>query len=131
MLRMHTREHTREHTRWDRLQVALRCAFYPDQPGLIRTYLGVGQRLVALGVLDEVPAQQRMLQVLLQTAADSALPWAWRSACLEHVDRPLARWCSLLRLHDPLAVAALHAAVQAAREQLPLAPPMVASRGQA
>ena len=59
-----------------------------------------------------------MLTVLLQTAQDEALPWAWRAVCLEHTTLPLARLTTLLKLEDPIACQALACAVQAARDHL-------------
>lgn len=66
---------------------------------------------------------QRMLQLLLQTAHDDALPWLWRSACIEHTTLPLARLSSLLAAHDQVAVEALHAFVQVAQDRLSQVPP--------
>lgn len=116
------RQHQRELQRWQRLHVAVRCALYPQQAALIRVYLGVGQRLVGMGVLGDLVGHQQMLRALLQTAADSALPWFWRNACLEHVDRPVAQLTSLLRLHDPQGIQALQEAVFCARQNMPLRP---------
>lgn len=41
----------------------------------------------------------RMLQNLLRTARDDALPWFWRSVCLEHATLPLARPGGAARSH--------------------------------
>ena len=59
-----------------------------------------------------------MLQLLLQVAHDAALPWLWRSICLEHTAYPQARLVSLLKHVDPLAPQAIGAALQAAHDAL-------------
>jgi hypothetical protein len=108
--------------RWERLHVQIRCALQPAMPSLIRQYLACGTLLARRGQLDATAAQRRMLVLLLQTARDEALPWFWRSLCLEHTTQPLARLSARLRLHDPLALAALEAAVRQAIECLPNTP---------
>lgn len=115
-----SREAALQHARWQRLQMHLRCGLTPEHPALIRVWLGLGRYLVRLGALDEVAAQQRMLSVLLACAGDAALPWWWRSLCLEHVDVPLARLTH--RVAAP-AAAEWQAAVQRARDALPVLPP--------
>ncbi|MFT3819404.1 MAG: hypothetical protein QM750_17495 [Rubrivivax sp.] len=84
--------------RWDRIGLGVRLAYNPWHPGVIRCYLQAGALLVRIGAMPELAVQQRMLQVLLQTAADPGLPWAWRSACHEHMVFPLARLATLARL---------------------------------
>ena len=64
-----------------------------------------------------------MLSVLLQVAHDEALPWFWRSVCLEHISYPLARLRSLLKANDPIALQAVDSAVQSAHERLAATPP--------
>lgn len=109
--------------RWDRIGIGIRCAYNPQRPSVIRLWLGVGRALGAGRVLDERTLQQRMLDVLLQTAHDAALPWSWRCACLEHATLPAARLTSLLRGHDPLACAALDAALRHAHDVIAAAQP--------
>lgn len=89
----------------------VRCALRADEPMRIRQYLQCGNKLVALGVLDDVAAQARMLQTLLSTASDTELPYFWRSACLELAPLPLRRLRGLIGLHDPLAMLAIETAV--------------------
>ena len=108
--------------RWQRLHLQVRCALQADQPALIRQYLACGTLLTRRADLPAAATQLRMLGVLLQTAEDRALPWFWRSVCLEHVPQPLARLSALLRLHDPLAWQAVEAAVQRAQDALPARP---------
>jgi hypothetical protein len=106
--------------RWQRLHLAVRCAVYPAEPDKIRQYLACGTQLTRCGRLQALTTQLRMLGVLLQAANDPALPWFWRSVCLEHTVEPLARLTSLLAQHDPLAFAAVQAAVQNAHDRLPV-----------
>jgi hypothetical protein len=91
--------------------VDVRCALHAGEPMRIRQYLQCGNKLVALGVLDDVAAQARMLQTLLSTASDTELPYFWRSACLELTPLPLRRLRGLFGPHDPLAMLAIEAAV--------------------
>ena len=109
--------------RWDRIGLGIRCAYNPAQAGVIRLWLTLGQQLVLHQALSDLQMQQRALTLLLRTAADEALPWFWRSVCLEHCAAPQARLRSLLALHDPLAVQAVDAAVRIARCELAATPP--------
>lgn len=82
--------------RWDRIGVGVRCAYNPQRPEVLQHYVQVGRRLSRLQPAQEVRVQRRMLELLLATAADEALPWTWRAACLEHTTWPLARLTTLL-----------------------------------
>jgi hypothetical protein len=108
--------------RWDRLGLSVRCAYCPHNSNLIRCYLALGGLLVRRGLLTELAANHRVLKLLLQTAGDEALPWFWRSVCIEHTALPQARLVSQLKLHDPLAVEGVLAAVQQTRDALPCQP---------
>ncbi|MDZ7855819.1 hypothetical protein [Sphaerotilus sp.] len=108
--------------RWDRIGVGVRCGYNPSCPCAVRHYLDAGRRVVIAGVRPEQQVMQRLLTVLLQTAHDEALPWYWRSVCLEHTTLPMARLTSLLQQHDPVACHAMHCAVQAAGDALDAAP---------
>jgi hypothetical protein len=112
--------HDRLLARWRRLEMHVRCALWPNAPGRIRLYLQAGLLLARHGAQPPLAVHRRMLQLLLRTARDDALPWFWRSVCLEHVTLPLAQLASHLRPVDPAAYEALAAAVQRAREALPL-----------
>ena len=103
--------------RWERLHVTIRCGLHADQPVLIRVYLGIGRWLVQQGQLDEEAANRRMLDLLLDTARDEALPWFWRSVCLEHGTRPLARLTTLLK-QRPGALQPVFETVQSAQLRL-------------
>jgi hypothetical protein len=104
--------------RWLRLQMHVRCGLSAQEPGSVRLYLQTGLHLCRLGVLPAATVHLRMLHNLLQAANDEALPWFWRSVCLEHVSLPLAQASTLLTIHDPLAMQAIEAAVQKVRERL-------------
>lgn len=107
---------------FDRLQLRVRCALQPDSPQLVRQYVQAGLRLERLGRLGALDVHNRLLRTLLATSRDEALPWFWRSVCLEHVSLPLARLMSQFALHDPPAARAIEAAVQMARAALPQPP---------
>lgn len=87
--------------RWERLGLGVRCAYNPTRPEVLQRYLQAGRLLSRLQPAREARIQGRMLDVLLQTANDSALPWLWRAACLEHTAWPLARLTSLQRQSAP------------------------------
>lgn len=105
--------------RWQRLALGIRLAYNPGQPAVIRQYLSLGHRLVQAGRLTPAGAWAHMLELLRQTAADEALPWFWRSVCLEHTAQPLARCTHHLGAG---AVAAQQARLDALFAQLAAAP---------
>lgn len=105
--------------RWERMHIAIRCGLYADQPALLRAYLGLGTWLLRQGVIGEIDAHERMLELLVTTSRDTALPWFWRHMCLEYAARPMARLQCLLgqtqaRLRRSLAL------VEGARRRLSL-----------
>lgn len=106
--------------RWQRLALGIRLAYNPQQPAVIRQYLGLGQRLVQRGRLTPARAWTAMLELLRQTAADEALPWFWRSVCLEHMALPLARATALQRHGELPGWAALRARIEATQAALDL-----------
>jgi hypothetical protein len=110
-----TAHQAKQHLRWERLHVAVRCGLHPEQPALVRIYLGVGRWLVQQGLVDARVAHQRMLTLLLETARDDALPWYWRSVCLEHTASVVARLTTLLKHQQPTALQDLVNQVQAAQ----------------
>lgn len=101
--------------RWDRIAIGVRCGYNPHCACAVRVYIGVGHRVAQSGLVAPARAYQRTLEVLLQTARDEALPWFWRSVCLEHTTLPLARLTSLLKESDPIALYAMESAILAAR----------------
>lgn len=108
--------------RWRRIEMQVRCGLSPEQPGCVRIYVHAGLHIVRLGLKPPLEVYPHLLHTLLRSAADEALPWFWRSVCLENLNLPLAKLSSLLGVHDPLAVEAWHAYVQQARESLPVTP---------
>jgi hypothetical protein len=103
---------------WDRIGIGVRCAYNPFCACGLRAYLQVARQVIAAGARAEVQVHQRTLSVLLQTARDAALPWHWRSVCLDHAAMPLARLRTLLGPTDKVAVQAMFCAVQAATDEL-------------
>jgi len=81
--------------RWHRLGTRIRCALEPDEPRLLELYLFETRYLVAWEPLPAWQLFEKSYQLLLDTAADVALPWHWRGLCLDHAYRPL---CDLRRL---------------------------------
>ena len=113
-----TRQQSAQRVRWERMHVAIRCGLHPTEPALIRVHLSVGRWLVRQGQLDELAANQRLLALLFDTARDGALPWFWRSVCLEHTAIALARMTTLLKRQDPQALQTLFDGLQSAQAQL-------------
>ncbi len=109
---------------WQRLGEAVRCAYAPDRPDLIRDYLDAGEVCMHAACASELQVAHRSLQLLLRTALDQALPLRWREACLIHSAGPLGRMQGLLALHDPVAVNALHTLVEIANHRLAEATPV-------
>lgn len=105
--------------RWRRLQMHVRCALYPDQPTRVRGYVTAAARVARLGLVPASAVYLETLRTLLNAGQDESLPGFWRSVCLEHLRLPLARLRTLIGLHDPLALRAIEAAVQRARDRLP------------
>jgi hypothetical protein len=108
--------------RWERIALGIRLAYNPFHPQVVAYWVALGRRLADSRVLDEERMLMRTLQLLLQTSQDSALPWFWRSVCLEHSTRPLARLQTLVQAADPVRAQALEAFVQAARDRLGAVP---------
>ena len=113
--------------RWDRIGLGVRCAYNPQRPDVLHRYVQAGRRLSRLQPQREALIQHRMLDLLLNTATDEALPWPWRAVCLEHTAWPLARLTSLWSTSAPTAAqtaaqtpAQLEARVHRASEQLGL-----------
>lgn len=123
-----TRQQAAQRVRWERMHVAIRCGLHATQPPLIRTYLGLGRWLVQRGLLDDRGANQRMLRLLLDTARDEALPWFWRSVCLEYTAMPVAQLTTLLRQQDPQALHAVAGSLRSAQLRLPAVAPSLSLR---
>ena len=108
--------------RWERLELYVRCGLAPREPAYLQLYLHLGRKLARRGDRPALAIQLRMLATLLKSAEDEALPWLWRSICLEHATLPLAQVSGSCRLHDPLAVDALERALERAWHRLPADP---------
>jgi hypothetical protein len=108
--------------RWSRLGLGVRCAYNPGQPAAIRKYVVLGTQLARWRLQPEAAVYEGMLALLLKTAGDPALPWPWRSQCLEHSAWPVARLMTLLARSDPAALADWLAWWEAAQEELSIGP---------
>jgi len=108
--------------RWQRAELHVRCGLAPREPAYLQLYLHMGRKLARRDDRPALAVQLRMLSTLLKSAKDEALPWFWRSVCLEHASLPLAQVTSSCRLHDPQAVDAIEAAVRRAWLRLPAGP---------
>ncbi len=67
----------------------IRCALQPDEPRLLDQHEFHGIQLAQQGWIEPWRLTASTLELLLDTAADQALPWHWRSLCLDHAWRPL------------------------------------------
>ena len=61
----------------------------PDEPRLIEHYLAEGRYLAACTSTSPWTIAVTTFRLLLDTASDTALPWQWRTLCLDHAWRPL------------------------------------------
>ncbi len=87
--------------RWLGLKIA--CGLTPDDPILLRQHQLATEQLIGCGVLPAVPAQEQALSLLWSAAHNPLLPWHWRMACLDQLQRPLAALATLARTDDALA----------------------------
>ena len=81
--------------RWQRLEIAVRCALRPDNPAFLGQFVAAATRLASDGLRDDWAIHERCFHVLLNTAEDAALPLHWRWMCIDHACRPLARLTTL------------------------------------
>ncbi len=123
-----TRQQAAQCVRWERMHVAVRCGLHPAQPTSIRSYLGLGRWLVKRGLLDDLVTNERMLRLLLDTARDEALPWFWRSVCLEYTAMPVARLTTLLKQQDPQSLHAVAVSLRSAQLRLAAVAPNLSPR---
>lgn len=108
----------RQRERWERIGLGIRLAYNPQQPSLLRFWLALGTRIAGGDRRAELALLQRSLRLLIRTAGDEALPWYWRSVCLEHTTRPRARLRSLGADGGAPDALAWQAQVDAAHEAL-------------
>lgn len=104
--------------RWQRLEMQVRCGLAPEHPGIVRVYVHAGLHLVRHGLKPARDVHDRLLATLTTAARDEALPWFWRSVCLENVSLPLAR----LRSQAATGHADWETTVQQLRDSLPVTP---------
>lgn len=103
---------------WSLLHLYVRCALDVRQEHLVAHWVQIGSDLMS-GTPSLAPKLAfRMLDTLLQTATDEALPWCWRSLCLEQIDGPRRVLVAWLQVHDPLAIQALEAGIQRSCDRL-------------
>ncbi|BAN46752.1 hypothetical protein [Metapseudomonas resinovorans] len=67
----------------------IRCALAPDDPWLLERFVSLSSQHFRHGRAPAWRAQEVVFRLLLDTAADQALPWHWRCLCLDHAYRPL------------------------------------------
>lgn len=100
--------------RWMGFKIA--CGLAPDDPALLWRHQMAIEQLVRMGVLASIPAHEQALRLLYSAAHDTLLPWHWRRACLDQLNRPLAALHRLVADAnapvDPDARAALAARLQ-------------------
>jgi len=74
---------------WHWLGLQIRCALAPDEPRLIEYYLAQGRYLARFTPTSSWSVAHGTFRLMLATALDQALPWHWRSLCLDQAWRPL------------------------------------------
>lgn len=74
---------------WHWQASCIRCALSPDDPWLIERFVAMTPRYFRGSRAPGWRAQEAIFRLLLDTAADQALPWHWRCLCLDHAYRPL------------------------------------------
>jgi len=73
--------------RWQGLRI--RCGLAPDDAQLPLRHWHHGLHLVEGGALAPWALAKGMLRLMLEVAADTALPWHWRANCLDFAYVPL------------------------------------------
>ncbi len=74
---------------WHWQGMRIRCALSPDAAYLPLQHWHHGLALVQRGALEPWQLARNMLRLVLEVAADSALPWHWRMLCLDFAYIPL------------------------------------------
>ncbi|WP_437881779.1 FagA protein [Pseudomonas sp. LRF_L74] len=67
----------------------IRCALLPDEPRLLEVHWAHGRALIEYGQISPWQMAASTLTLLLDSACDPALPWHWRSLCLDNAYLPL------------------------------------------
>lgn len=116
---MITTEETRQLAgHWRLLHLYVRCALDVRQEHLVAHWLQIGTDLMVRSPSLAPKFAFQMLDTLLQTATDEALPWSWRGLCLAHIEGPRKVLIDWLQVHDPVAVGALEAGIQRCCDRL-------------
>ena len=74
---------------WRWMSRQIRCGLDPNEPRLIEHYLNEGRYLACCTATHPWTIAETSFRLLLDTASDIALPWHWRSMCLDQAWRPL------------------------------------------
>ncbi|MFK3969700.1 FagA protein [Pseudomonas sp. NPDC087358] len=74
---------------WRALSLRIRCALDSDEPRVIDHYLAEGRYLARFTATPQALIAESTFRLLIDTARDTALPWHWRSLCLDQAWRPL------------------------------------------
>ena len=74
---------------WRWMSRQIRCGLDPNEPRLIEHYLNEGRYLACCTATHPWTIAETSFRLLIDTAADVALPWHWRSLCLDQAWRPL------------------------------------------
>ena len=69
---------------WRWMSRQIRCGLAPDEPRLIDHYLAEGRYLAACTATSPWGVAVTSFRLLLDTASDTALPWHWRTVCLDN-----------------------------------------------
>lgn len=85
---------------WQAQALRIRCALLPDDPRQFDLHEAHGRQIAARGGLDRWQMWRQVAELLLDTAADPALPLHWRSQCLDRLWRPLYALQQLASDHD-------------------------------
>ncbi len=75
--------------KWKRVRMQVRLCTDPDEPRLVEQADELGRGLLAQGQFSRWELAWQSAQLLLDTAADPALPLHWRALCLDHLHVPL------------------------------------------
>ena len=68
---------------WRWMSRQIRCGMDPDEPRLIEHYLAEGRYLACCTATSPWTIAETSFRLLLDTAADVALPWHWRTYGLD------------------------------------------------
>ena len=74
---------------WRWMSRQIRCGLDPNEPRLIEHYLNEGRYLACCTATHPWTIAETSLRLLIDTASDIALPWHWRSLCMDQAWRPL------------------------------------------